>query len=350
MKQVFYIVLILALAGLGGVFGWKYFQSKNTGVKNTPKTNEVVKKTSFLWGAVVRPSGLGKYHISIWNKELALAQKLGVGWVRLTWDNTSAQNDEIVKAVWDNGMDVLLVVEPKSFDQLQLSTAKDEGYNTLKPIVQKYKGKIRFYQPLNEIASTVLRGGEFSGEQESDYDQAKYKKAVAWVKGATKAIRENDSNAKVILTDQWTHFAFFDMIKKDKVDYDYLGWNWFSDMGFLGDKKITSGEKVFDKLKAIGKPIILTEVNYRPDDIKGQPEAKQADFIEDMANFAAENNNVIKGFFVHELLDVTNSPKKKLEYYGIVKAEKSKSGTYIPGEPKAAYERYQEVIKKYASQ
>lgn len=342
MKKTFYVIGILVLVLIAGVGIWLGVRA-GSGKSINPFAKD------FLWGVVTRPSGLGRYHISVWNKQLDTAEKLGVDYLRITWDAGAPDavkfHKGVFEAVWGKGMEVFLVVEPVNFDKL--TNPEQEGYDLASNISKNFKGKIKYYQLLNEVASTVLIGGQYSGENRSDYNSAKYQKAKKWITGASRAIRENDSSAKIVLTDQWTHYAFFDMLKEDGVDYDYLGWNWFSDMGFLGDKTVKDGTLLFDKLKSFDKPIILTEVNYRPNNITGQPEDKQADFIARMANWAWENNNDIKGFFVHELTDITNTPKKKVEYYGIVNAQKTETGAYIPGDPKKAYYIYQEIIKKH---
>ncbi|OGD57201.1 hypothetical protein A2V71_02185 [Candidatus Berkelbacteria bacterium RBG_13_40_8] len=142
------------------------------------------------------------------------------------------------------------------------------------------------------------------------------------------------------------------MLRRDKVDYDIIGWDWFSDMGFMADAKLFDGTSLVDKLKTFNKPIFLAEVNQRPEGSGGQqgmPEQKQADFISKMAEWAY-NSGIVRGFMVLELTDVPNTGADFTDYYGLVAAAKNSSGMGIPGEPRQAYDVYKEIISKYPAE
>ncbi|MBM2820665.1 MAG: hypothetical protein HW405_425 [Candidatus Berkelbacteria bacterium] len=347
--KIFLLILIAIIIGAsGGYFSYKYFIKDGTGqVNGDGSYNE-----PFMWGVTMRSDALGRYINEIWLKEIKAARNLGVDHARIAWnhngDDEMAYNEEILNYLIDGGLQVYLIVEPKGdFEKVQ--NPYQDGYDNLTKIATKYKGKIKYYQLLNESGSLALKGGQYSGEKDSDYDPAKYERVKEWLKGASVAVKQSDPAAFRIITNQWTHTAFLDKIKKDEVEYDLIGWDWFSDMGFIGDKTLEGGTKLIDKLKSFGKPILLAEINYRPEGRngqKGQPEEKQADYIAKTADWAVKNKLV--GFYVLELLDVVNAGGRGYtDYYGIVSVKKSTSGTYVPGDPRQAYTKYQEIIKKY---
>lgn len=154
------------------------------------------------------------------------------------------------------------------------------------------------------------------------------------------------ASAKVVITVHWTHTAYVDMILKDKVDFDILGWDWYADMGLMNEKKLTDGTLLVDKLRSYKKPIILAEVNGTATD----KQDAQADFIANMAEWAY-NSGFIKGFFVHELSDTAEWPGRKANFFGLVKVKKIPGGTYSYdfGDPKDAFYAYQKVISKYSN-
>jgi len=347
VKKLLIIFLVLAILGGGGYLLWTKVLSKAARVKKEP----------FVWGVTMRPHALGRYNQEVWAKEIALAKGLGVNYVRVGWQYDAWINgkedqfgfqEEIFKSIQDAGMNVYLVFEGNP-DVLKVSDPYYDGYNNAFQIASHNRGKIKYYQLLNEAGSAALKGGEFSGDKESDYDAEKYTKVSEWLKGAARGIKEADPSAYRIISDQWVHTAFFDMLQRDKVDYDIIGWDWFSDMGLMGERKLTDGTLLIDKLKTFNKPIFLAEVNQRPEGDggqKGMPEEKQADFIGKMAEWAY-NSGAIRGFLVLELTDVSNTGANFTDYYGLVEAAESSAGVGIPGKPRQAYDVYKKIISKY---
>ncbi len=312
-------------------------------------THGLTKKNAFLWGVMTREASLQDYTLDYWNKELGYDKQLGVNSIKIDYDAHAGykRSVEMVQSAKSKNLEVLFTFAPA--DILKVQKPYDEGYSLGKKLGTKLAGQVAYYQLMSEPASTALKGGQFTGTLQSDYDQAKYQIVMNWLKGASDGVRAGDPKAKIVINDQWTHFAFFDMIARDGVKFDYLGWNWFSDMGFLGDKTLDNGTKVFDKLKSYNKPIILTEVNERPDSVKGMDENAQSDFIQKMADFAWANKDAIKGFFVLELTDqpATQIHAPKSEYYGLIKFSQNADGTYTFGQPKKAFATYQNIIKTH---
>lgn len=340
-KFIWFMLFLVILAGIG--YGAYYFWNKNK------------EDNKFLWGITVRPHALGSYSAKVWDRQLKLVKDLGVQYIRLTWQNDGWPtpfefHDPIIDRTKKQGFEIYLVLEALPHVLEQKDPYMD-GYNNGFQIASHYKGKIKYYQLLNEAASTALKGGEYSGESESDYDPDKYAKVRDWLKGASEGISKADPKAKKIINDQWTHYAFFDMIARDGIDYDILGWDWFSDMGLMSEKTLSDGEKILMKLEKFDKPIFLVEVNARPEGVngqKGQDEEKQAEFIKNMAEYALGQKS-IKGFFILELIDVTNSGRGYTDYYGIVSAVAKKNGVGVIGKPRKAFEVLKEIIKNNPS-
>lgn len=338
------LIIVIVLAAWGG-----YYFSRGSGVKTIRNLQQ-----PFLWGTTMRPFALAVYSKSNWAKQLDLQKNAGIQYARVGWVNDSKYSnfqfhDALIKAIKDKGLSVYFGFE----DNNNIFTVADPyqaGYDMAYKISNHYKGQIKYYQLLNEAASGSLKGGQYSGENQSDYDMVKYNKTKEWLKGASDGIKKGDPAANRIITDQWLHFAFFEMLKRDGVNYDILGWDWFSDMGFMGDKLAGDGRAVLDHLKDFNKPIILVEVNARPEGKNGQGgqnEDKQAAFIQQMADWAY-GTGVIKGFFVHELID--SQTKTYTDYYGLISVKKDEAGKIVPGEPRKAYYVLKDIIAKYNKQ
>jgi len=355
MKKIYLIVLAcLILGGGGGYFAWRAFSGKIMPSSSpTPSASTSGSASSnsieFMWGVNLNPSAVRKYNIETWTAELGYVTALGAKWIRLAFDNEPADKftifDEMIGAANTAGINVYLGIG-SSKPILSIDNTYKDGEKVATEVASHYKGKIKYYQLMSEQGSTALKGASYSGEKESDYDKAKYEKVREWMKGASAAIRKIDPNAKLVISDQWTHTAYFDMLTRDKVDFDIIGWNWFSDMGMMGEKKLKDGTLLIDKLKSFNKPIILAEINYRPDK-NGMNEKKQADYIKKMAEWA-HNSEAVRGFYVHEMFDLAPLGDRQADYYGLVKFEKAPDGGYKFDDPREAFTVYQSIISKYS--
>lgn len=347
MKRFLIILLALIIGGIGGYFAYQKFY-KDSGLF-TRKVTAKNYKEPFIWGVNVNPSALRKYHISMWETNSKYIKELGVGWVRLSFDNEPTNKfkiyDEMINAASTQNINVYLGLGSTKPIETINDTYKD-GYSVADEISSHYKGKIKYYQLMSEQGSGASKEN-YSGENESDYDLQKYEKAREWMKGASTAIRKNDPNAYIVITDQWLHTAYFEMLIRDKIDFDIIGWDWFGDMGMMGERKLADGTLLIDKIKSFNKPIILAEVNGRPDPKKGMNEAEQSDFIKQMADWAY-NSGYIKGFFVHELVDLRPTADKPADYYGLIEFKKAPDGGYTFGDRKLAFDTYKNIIAQYS--
>lgn len=340
MKKFLIVLVILIVAGIGAYLGWSI--SKNG------KIEVPFAKPKFIWGVTVNQSALGKYSNGAYQKELDLMNQLGVSWERINFDFDATGRDKIYTSIVDQAkeknINVYVALE-SSIPIEEIDQPYADGAQVGAAAAKLFKDKVGYYQILNEQGGMTLKEGE-NGEKESDYDLAKYKKVKDWTNGAVSALRENGSKAKVVITVHWTHTAYVDMILKDKVDFDILGWDWYADMGLMNEKKLTDGTLLVDKLRSYKKPIILAEVNGTATD----KQDAQADFIANMAEWAY-NSGFIKGFFVHELTDTAEWPGRKANFFGLVKVKKIPGGTYSYdfGDPKDAFYAYQKVISKYSN-
>lgn len=350
MKKFLIILLALIIGGVGGYFGYKKFFSEDSSSSSKHRTVTTENYNEpFMWGVNVNPSALRNYSLEGWNKQLKYVNELGASWIRLSFDNEPANKfeiyDEMINAADARNINVYLGLGSSKPIETIDDTYKD-GYSVADEISRHYKGKIKYYQLMSEQGSGASYGPAYSGENESDYDPAKYNKAKEWMKGASTAIRKNDSNAYIVITDQWTHTAYFDMLIRDKIDFDIIGWDWFGDMGTMGEHKLTDGTLLVDKLKSFGKPIILAECNYRPGKT-GMNENKQSDYIGSMADWAF-NSGYIRGFIVHELVDLKPTGDKPGDFYGLIEFKKTSDGGYTFGDKRKAFDTYKEIIAQYS--
>lgn len=343
LKNFLIILAVIVVCGLGGFFIYR---------KLAPKGASANK---FQWGITMRPAALGRYHPSIWQKQIDLAKKMGVQWVRIGWDYNDPVkameiNDGIISYLEKAGLQPALVIEQNPAHKGKISDYQD-GYNDGFTIASHFKGRIKVYQMANEGSAQVIAGPTLNGQTRDHYNQAEYQKLLNYLKGLSDGIYKADPSAKTIVSMVYTHFVYLDMLKEDGLKYDYIGIDWYDWMGKFEQKKLESGELLVDKLKTYNKPLVFAEINILADPDPKNPKVrtvvdqdKQANFIAEEAQWAWDNRSFVKGFYVLELIDNVNT--KYPEYFGLISAGKSSTGVNVPSTPRKAYYAYQEVIRK----
>lgn len=342
MKRFLIVFLALIIGVGGGYFAYNaYFAGKPGHV--TAKNY----KEPFMWGVDTNPSALGNYNYAAWKKQIGYVNDLGTKWIRLGFDNDAPDKfkifDDMINAANNKGINIFLGIGSTK-PVLTIDDTYQDGYNVASEISAHYKGKIKYYQLMSEQGSGASKGAAYSGENESDYVPENYNKVKEWMRGASTAIRKNDPNAYIIITDQWLHTAYIQMLIRDNIDFDIIGWDWYGGMNMMGDKKLADGTLLVDKLKSFNKPIILTEVNYTSDNSTDVDyEKEQSDFIKSMAEWAHQSG-YIKGFFVFKLVDSRPLPDNPNDCCALIKFKKI--NTF--GDRRQAFDTYAAVIAKYS--
>lgn len=362
MKKFLVILIALIVGAAGGYFAYKYLAGRVSQNKSNAEAN---RKTladytePFQWGVTMGPSDLNRYSASVWGKQLKVATNLGAGWIRWRYDSENPdpfqRNDEVLKAIEAYDLQSVLIVEQDVRDKGG-DNYKD-GYDDGFSIASHYKGRIKFYQMANEGGAECIKEPTMNGQTEDQYDEAKYKPLRDYIRGLSEGIAKADPDAWRIVSSAYTHVGYLDKLTKDKIDFDMIGIDWYDWMGPIQEKKMENGQMLVDKLKSYNKPLTFMEVNAIPEGETKKSKSKtvvdenrQSDIISKTAKWAWENKDYVKGFFVLSLFDGVNNPNENVEYFGIVEAKKSSSGTNVPGEPRQSFYTYQDLIKKYSAQ
>ena len=309
--------------------------------------------TTFQWGVTMRPYATGTYTSASWKKQIAQANKLGVGWARITWDyngSAVAKNTGIINALRSKKINVVLVIEhnPNGGD----NDLYKQGYNDGKNISKALKGKVKYYQMMNEGGAQSLKSPTSNGQTKTDYNVNEYNKVRDYMKGLSDGISAGDTSAKKIVTISWTHVGFLDRLVSDGVKFDMIGIDWYDWMGSFGDSKISGGRYLYDKLRDYGKPLTFMEVAAMPSAPNGSKAktnvntTNQTNFTIQTAQWAWDHRDSVKGFYAFELVDNANNPSAYKDYYGLVQGIKSGT-TGALGKIRPVFTAYQKFIKAH---
>lgn len=343
--------LILAIVVVLGIFGGIYIANKNGANIEIP-----TKKSSFAWGVTMRPNALARYTAKSWAEQTALARELGAKYARIAWQYDAKPNpekfaDSLIDENETKGLGTYMIIESDK----PISTLNDpyqSGYDVAFKIATQFKGRIKYYQLLNEGSAEILINHTANGQEAGHYNAAQYAKLLSYMKGMSAGITKADPEAKKVVTMVYTHYVYLDWLKRDNLDYDIIGIDWYDWMGKFEDKKLENGKTLFDQLKSYNKDLIFAEINSLPgvDPVNSKlktvvDQDKQANFISEEATWAWQNKNSVKGFFVLELLDNINT--KDPEYFGLVTGAKDSDGKLVPGVKRKAFDAYKAIITKY---
>lgn len=337
-KKVIIIVLII-LSGLGVYYLTRpSYSSIKTG-------NKQVSEKSFKWGIGFDPAPTGVHTTEILDQVLQKDSDLGMGWLRMEISNQLADpftpTDPVIYAAEKKGFRVIIALQPdaeKDFvdSAYAYKVAYERAYN-----IAKHYSEIDYFQIANEPAGYALKDG-WPGISDDSFIDAKYQKMLFWLRGASDGIAKANKNAKRIITGHWLHFGFFQMLIKDKLNFEIVGWDWHqksSDLTKVENQGVTYN--LIDELKKLNKELWITEAGLIEGSSSG--EDQQADYLNKLAR-QVYNSRAFKGFFAFTLYDgiPQNGSNSNL---GIVKLEK-KGNEYILGQPKEAYRIYQTIIKE----
>ena len=154
------------------------------------------------------------------------------------------------------------------------------------------------------------------GDKPSDYNQTVYTHLLAVLRGMSAGVRSACSASPIWQCDigvnngGWIHWWWFEMLLQDKLDFDFVAYHWYSEMG---DINSAGGEDIWSKLVSFGKDIWITELDRRggssthapcthPICSMDQPTYLNHE-VELLLQLSMNASNQLKAIFVYELYD-----------------------------------------------
>lgn len=357
-KLILVILGTILLAAIVGIVIWQWQANKLTNNKQQavyppqPSVNDL-----FKWGATVRPFALDpemKFKPAL-DEQFTLMEELGAKWVRTDWLTQKGWDllDETLEAARRHGLGVVLIVDwqQEGLKIFEKSLSPDEiekkAYQFANDLAKRYKGKIHYYQISAEMSSLALANPLSAGFLVQDYDNSKYQRIYRWIKGTTEGIKAADPEAKRIIDSLWTHTGFIDRLVADKIEFEVIGWDWYSNFGIdLGavDIHAASGRKynLVEELGKYGKEVWIAEANKSSGTLDGNLEA-QARFTEDFARYIY-SQPLFTGFMFYELTDRVGVQEGEL-FQGLVQY-RQEGDHFVLDKNKPAFQSYRKVIKE----
>jgi len=223
-----------------------------------------------------------------------------------------------LKTEADNGgIKLIPCLVPRTLD-LNVSTtqAYNDGKNIGFGFGSQHGSDYDYYELGNELELRIIRAGTH-GNKPEDYNLAGFRVLAAYLKGMDEGLKLGDFGAKTIINAGWVHYAYLEMLEDAGVNFDVVGYHWYSNMEGNVDKTFGIPDITVKLAETFKKPIWFTEVNYRNGSMGGKELEANAwlkYFIK-----KCKANPWVKGFQVYELLDEPQISKPEEKEYGLVK-------------------------------
>jgi hypothetical protein len=320
---------------------------------------------SFQWGVNGHPNVQEGYRDVPVDVQLDLAAQMGARWYRCDWDQGRLEKepavyDELVAKAARRGIRILPVIFPSIScrsdappEQIRAAAAA-----FAKALAERYRGRITHWELDNELDGLAMirkgekdrkgaewRWGDPDGDRPEHYEETRYRKAEAELRGLSEGIKAGNPQAKTIInTGGWLHTGFMErLVQEDRVPFDILGWHWYSEMGDM--TKVRGTFDLLARLRSYGKPIWITEINRRGGSMGGKEE-EQAAYLSGAARQLSALPGV-EALFVYELLDEpyfgADNPES---HYGLVGLAKGTDGRWRTGWQKMAFSTLRQIMTK----
>lgn len=318
-----------------------------------------VRTSDFVWGVDGHPLRRGPYS----GPEALEEQFAYLDSLRVTYYRVDVHVDTVTGEIISRGaplsdlLDVarrhhvhilpLLLERPNLTDgpdSLALAMNRHAGYRFGYMFAIRYGKSVSHVEAGNELERLSVLAGE-EGSDLAQYDPAKLARTVAFLHGMTDGIHAAAPDVKVIIdASAWRHYAFFEALDRDSVDYDVVGYHWYSGMGDI-DAPTRDGLSVLQHLTALHKDIWITEIDRLRGSYREDSSDNQAYWI---AKYAREfyGFEQVKAFFVYELYDEHYLGNTTEAYYGLVTCSSNAPACTGAGVRKPAFDAYRYAIEE----
>lgn len=276
--------------------------------------------------------------------QLDYAKELGAVDVRSNAEESLDDTDEFVNLAIERGLKPMLIIEPELPNFFNQATYT-QGYNYANKIAKRYQGKVLHYQLGNEASGVAIKP-TFPGNKKTDYDDTKYAVLKEWFKGMSQGVRDADPLAYRMISANWLGTGIMDRLVEDKVEFDLIGWNWYSDMGEDLIKEVDGAEfSIPEYLKKYPKEFWVVELNRQGGTLDGNEQA-QADYLKTFINNAVSHNN-LGGVFVFPLADLCPDIGNSLGHMGIIRLQKFADQSCAENGKKPAFDVIKDLFAKF---
>ncbi len=290
-----------------------------------------MKREDFLFGVNTHCEFYPVYKRSNAEEQLKLIHNMGCGIVRTNFFNFDF-SDFYIPLANARGLKVMLVVDGQLRNDPDNYDAVAE-YELYREIAERYDGnhgfgKIDFIQINNEVDVFLsLRNPKFGdGETIEEFPQPLMQTVYERFANASAGIRAAKTDVKIVINAGWKHYGMFLYMKEKGIDFDLIGWDWYTDMSKAMAREGKRAFQIAETLHELfDKDIIVCETNIWTDNPIDVDDVSNwdglFDIIDDVVTYP-----YVKGLIIYECCDEMPFEKdgtfNREAHFGLIKADK----------------------------
>ncbi len=294
-------------------------------------------REEFYFGVTGHPYHYEAYPKNQLTKQIRLAAQLGSDLYRINSvpmnSDDFAYLDRVLTLCSSYDMDMMLVLD--SFP----GETEQEIYENGKAIAAHFGERLAFVQAGNELDNHCIQSAMVDGSSIGHFETQQYDGVMPKLKALLKGLKEGSPGTKTVVNIAYRHYGFLHRLMNDNVEFDVIGWDWYSNMGDY--------THVFPTLLSFEKPVMICETNIWDGMGKDHTEERTEYLVEFMNYVYGYNSPLPLGFLVYELMDepAFGDGSNVEAHFGLVDCRRN--GTVIA--PKQAYYDIQKLwtARKY---
>ena len=292
---------------------------------NKTFATELIQKSEFYFGINGHPTTKA-YMGTTAKQQFDMLRNMGMNYYRLDFMTGADGNISGVSTIMNpfftqssiGDVKILPCIYTRFLD---FNMTTENAYNTGKSIAggfaARYGQNFEFYELGNELDNKAIIYGK-NGNLASEYDSAKMDIIAAYLKGMVAGVNENDPTAKTIINGGWIHFGYLQALQARNVNYDIIGWHWYSDMESVAANSVAKVTNIGESLNMMfKKPVWFTEINQK-NGTTIKTEEEQKAWLNTFITKCRNTPNV-KGALVYELFDEPEHGDPVERKYGLAK-------------------------------
>ena len=260
--------------------------------------------------------------------QLQLAKVLGCSSYRVDWFVPQAMSshwdwrwyDTVVDTAEQLDLELLCVLSPeggwrRSYESLVDNTA---------PVVQRYAGRIPWFQVGNELDNIAIAPG-VDGSRMEHFDTADYPVARNAQSALRDGVRLGDPAARTIANVAWKHTGFLERLHQDGVVWDVNSINWYvqpEQNDLTGDDQLLA---VLRRLRTLPQEqVLITELNLQggAGSDRGLLGVQSRRLEEVLVALRDRAPSALTHVFLYQLLDQPHAPVGE-DVYGLVPVDRA---------------------------
>ncbi|HWV74397.1 MAG TPA: glycosyl hydrolase, partial [Pseudosphingobacterium sp.] len=261
---------------------------------------------NFVWGINGHPLTQHDYQPMSWDDQMGFLKDLNVHSYRfdvLLNQEGGVRNEaaffDFLKLLKTNGRSAMPVLMFPGNELQDSASIYKVAFNQGRNFGIKYGKLINVLEIGNELELRILKEGD--GTRASQYDLSKSSRLMFKLKGIIDGLKSVSPLLKTSISLGWTHLYYLELLALYKVNYDIIGYHWYSNMGDITNVKAPYGNILQKVKRKYNKTIWITEFNTYEGTRNTLFEKQESYILTSIQKILRQN--IVEAFFIYELFD-----------------------------------------------